>query len=35
MAYLVIVPIMLSLPVFALVYSRYVMKKSEKLVWSK
>lgn len=35
MAYLVIVPIMLSLPIFALVYSRYVMKKSEKLVWNK
>ena len=35
MAYLVIVPIMLSLPVFALVYRRYVLKKSEKLVWNK
>ena len=35
MDYLVIVPIMLSLPISALVYSRYVMKKSEKLVWNK
>ena len=35
MDYLVIVPIILSLPVFALVYSKYVMNKSEKLVWKK
>lgn len=35
MAYLVIVPIMLSLPIFALIYSRYVMRKSERMIWSK
>lgn len=35
MCELILVPIMCALPLFAVFYSRSVMKKSEKLVWKK